>query len=133
MSAEQITLVLYSEDPNFLGKKYQSELQSIRQSLQKDGVEFSSSDTKMDSPAAGAGWVNELIIPIAQIGVPAVVGIGVAWLHGRFSRKVRLEFYADGKPKRIEAETPEQLISIIEEITRREVQPRAAKKPAKKK
>jgi C-terminal processing protease CtpA/Prc len=130
MSGEQITLVLYSEDPDVFGKEYQSELQSFRHSLQKAGVEVSSSDTKMDSPAAGAGWVNEFIIPIAQIGVPAVATIVGVWLHGRFGRKVRVEFYADGKPKRIEAQTPEQLISIIDE-TRREAQPRPAKKKTK--
>ncbi len=130
MSAEQITLVLYSEDPNVLGETYQSELQSIRHSLQKGGVEFSFSDTKMDSPAAGAGWVNEFIIPIAHIGVPAVVGIAVAWLHGKFGRKVRIHFYADGKPKKIEAQTPEQVVALIE-AARREAQPRLTKKQDK--
>jgi hypothetical protein len=124
----KIALVRSSDDPTLFSSEFQTEVQNMRSSFRQQGIEADTPFMVMDAPAAGGGYLGEFIMQVAQIGVPAVAGIVGAWLHGRFGRKVRVEFHADGKPKRIEAQTPEQVISIIE-ITRREAQPRPAKKP----
>jgi len=114
MSAERITLVLYSEDPDVFGKEYQSELQSFRYSLQKDGIEVSSSDTKMDSPAAGAGWVNEFLIPLIQVTAPVVGTLIGSWLQGKANRKVRLKLGDLEVDAQTKEEAEDQLRTLIE-------------------
>ena len=107
--------------------EYQAELQGVRDSFQKEGISASAPFMTMDSPGAVGGYVGEFIIPITKIGVPAIAGIVGAWLHAKFGRKVRVEFYADGAIKSVEAQSPEQISSLID-MARREAQPRPRKR-----
>jgi hypothetical protein len=124
----KIRLVQSTDDPPLFSSEAQTELRGVRDAFRAESIDASASFMVMDSPDAGGGYIGEFIIPLAQIGAPAVAGIVVAWLHSKFGRKVRVEFYADGAIKRVEAQTPEQISSVIE-LARREAQPRPKKQP----
>lgn len=119
-------LVQSSDDLPLLSSEYQTELRGVSAAFRAEGIGAVAPFIVMDSPGGGGGYVGEFIIPLAQIGVPAVAGIVGAWLHAKFGRKVRVEFYADGAIKSVEAQTPEQISSLIE-LARREAQPRPRK------
>jgi hypothetical protein len=126
----KISLVRSSGDPPRFSSESQAEIQSVRDALRNEGIEADAPFMVMDSPDGGGGYIGDFIIQVAHIGVPAVAGIIGAWLHARFGRKVRAEFYADGKPKRIDAPTTAEFISVLE-AARREAQPKPAKKATK--
>jgi hypothetical protein len=123
----KIWLVQSSDDPPLFSSE---EIQSVRNALRNEGIEADTPFMVMDSPDAWGGYTGEFIIQVADIVVPAVAGIIGAWLHGRSGRKVRVEFYADGKPKRIDAPTAAEFTLALE-AARREAQPRPAKKTTK--
>jgi hypothetical protein len=91
-TAVKISLVRSSDDPPLFSSESQAEIQSVRGALRNEGIEADTPFMVMDSPGAGGGYIGDFIIQVAQIGVPAVAVIISAWLHGRFGRKVRVEF-----------------------------------------
>jgi hypothetical protein len=96
--------------------------------LRDERIDAASTYMSLDTSGPVEGYVGEFIIPLAQIAAPGITAIVGAWLHARFGRKVRIEFYADGNVKRAEAQTPEQVISLIK-AARHEAQPRPKRQP----
>jgi hypothetical protein len=130
MAEVKISLVRPSGDPPLFSSESQAEIQSVRSALRDEGIEADTPFMVMDSPDCGGGYTGEFIIQVAHIVLPPVAVIIGAWLHGRFGREVRVEFYVDGKPKRIDAPTTAE-VNLVLETARREAQPRPAKKATK--
>lgn len=124
----KIRLVQASDDPSLFSPEAQAEIQGVRNAFGNEGIDAAAPFMVMDSPGGGGGYVGEFIIPLVQFGAPAIAVIVGAWLRGRFGRKVRVEFYADEQLKRVDAQTTEQVTSVIE-AARREAQPRPKKQP----
>jgi hypothetical protein len=122
----KIRLVQSTDDPPLFSSEAQTELRGVRDAFRAEGIDASAPFMVMDSPGAGGGYIGEFIISLAQIGAPAVAGIVGAWIHSKFGRKVRVEFYGNGAIKKVETQTPEQISSLIE-LARREAQPRPKK------
>lgn len=122
----KIRLVGSSDDPPLFSPETQADIQGVRNALRNDGIDAAAPFMVVDSADAGGGYLGEFIIPLAQFGAPAIAVIVGAWLRGRFGRKVRVEFFADGRLKRVDAQTTEQVTSVIE-AARRKAQPRPKK------
>jgi hypothetical protein len=112
-----------------LSPELQKEIRNIIAALRNEGVEAEPAEPEdfgflvnCSSVVGDANFIHGLLIPIAQLGFPAVAGITGAWLRGMFGRKVKIEFYHDGRPNTIEAETPDQVTSLIK-VARREARP----------
>ena len=124
----KISVVLSPDEPELFSSESQAEIANVGSAFRDEGIEAHA--TSVGFYIGGGGYFGDFIIQAAQIGVPAIAGIAGAWLHGRLGRKVKVEFYADGKPKRIEAQTTEQVNSLIETARREAL--KSAKNPAKK-
>jgi len=122
----KIRLVRSSDDQPLFSPEAQAEIKVVRDALRSSGIDADAPFLVMDSPGAGGGYVGEFIIPLVQFGAPAIGVVVGAWLRGRYGRQIRVEFYSDGNLKRIDAQTPEQVSSVIE-TARREAQPKPKK------
>lgn len=76
-----------TDDPPLFSSETQTELRGVRDAFRAESIDASAPFMVMDSPGAGGGYIGEFIIPLAQIGIPAVAGIVGAWLHGKFGLK----------------------------------------------
>jgi hypothetical protein len=76
------------------------------------------------------GYYGQLIIALASIASPIVTHVLVAWLQRKPGRKVRVEFHPGGEVKTVEAQTEEQVLSLVKALDQ-EARPKASK--AKKK
>ena len=123
----KVALVQGGDDPPLFSPEAQAEIQGARSALRDAGIDAAAPIMVMDSPGAGGGFVGEFIIPLANVGAPAVAAIVGAWLHGKLGRKVRIEFYADGTVKKVEAPTVEGVTALIEGA-RVSAQPRPVRK-----
>jgi hypothetical protein len=84
----------------------------------------------LDSVDAVSGYTGQVIVSLAQIASPVLTAALVAWLKGRPSRKVRVEFHPGGEVKTVEAQTEEQVLSLVKALDQ---EPRAKPPKAKKK
>ena len=92
--ADPIAFVLYSEPDDPFGEAYQDEVKRIWRELQDGGLKTSPPETKMSTPAAGAGWVTEFLIPgITAAGavITAITPIIQSWMKRGSDHQVRLK------------------------------------------
>lgn len=122
-----IDLIRSPDDPATFSSEYQAELRSLQAAFRTADIEAETRTMALDSAESFGGQIGEFAIPITKYGVPALSGIIVGWLKGRAGRKVKVEFFADGGPKKIEAPTADEVISMLE-VVRREAR-RKPKKP----
>ncbi len=114
------------DDAPTFSHDHQAELRHVLSALRDKGVEPEAPFMAMDAADAVSGYTGQLIISLAQIAAPVLTAALVAWLKGRPGRKVRVEFYPDGKPKKVEAQTEEQVLKLIK-AAREESEPQAPK------
>ena len=105
------------DDAETFTKDHQAELYELLGPLLRD-KEFKVEALFMalDSADAVSGYTGQLIISLAQIASPVLTAALVAWLKGRPSRKVRIEFHPNGKVKTVEAQTEEQVLTIAKAL-----------------
>lgn len=84
--------------------------------LRDKGLEVKAPFMALNSADAVSGYTGQLIISLAQIASPVLTAALVAWLKGRPSRKVRVEFHPSGKVKTVEAQTEEQVLSLAKAL-----------------
>ena len=123
-----IDLIRSPDDPATFSSEYQAELRLVLAALHDSGIEAISDTMALDAAESFGGQIGEIAIPIAKYGVPALSGIIVGWLKGRAGRKVKVEFFADGGLKKIEAPTADEVIVMLEAV-RRDARPKPKKQP----
>ncbi len=120
----EINLILLcsESDPAQFSDEVQTELRKIRDALSKSGIVADMPVMMMDAADASGGYVGQIVVQAKQMG-PVIASAVAAWLHGRYGRKITIEFFTSGKPKRIEAQTMEQVDALIK-LAREEAEPR---------
>lgn len=113
-----IDLIRSPDDPATFSAEYQAELRSLLDALRVADIAAVSRTMALDSAESFGGQLGEFAIPIVKYGLPALSGIIVGWLKGRAGRKVKVEFFADGGPKKIEAPTADEVITMLEAVRR---------------
>jgi hypothetical protein len=103
-------------DAETFTKEHQAELHDIIGALHKDGIELEAPFMAVDAADAIGGYTGQLVISLAQSASPFLLAALVAWLKGRPPRKVRIEFHANGKVKTIEAQTDDQVLSLVKTL-----------------
>jgi hypothetical protein len=114
------------EAPTF-SHDHQAELRHVLSALRDKGVEPEAPFMTLDAADAVSGYTGQLIISLAQIAVPVLTAALVAWLKGRPGRKVSVELYSDGKLRKAEAQTEEQVLKLMK-AAREGAEPQAPKK-----
>ena len=105
------------DDAETFTRQLQAELYEVLGPLLRDKeLEIEAPFMTLDSADAVSGYIGQLIIPLAQIASPVLTAALVAWLKGRPSRKVRVEFHPSGKVKTVEAQTEEQVLSLAKAL-----------------
>ena len=79
------------DDAASFGAEYQAELREFEQKAQASGINLHSRVAVFDSPSATGGLTGEFLIPLAQIVVPALTAVAVAWITKKNGRKLRLK------------------------------------------
>jgi hypothetical protein len=104
-----LSLIPAPDDPKRPAREYQSELHEFYNSLRAAAIEASARMRFRDATGAGASFLGDFLIPLAQAVGPTLGVILMAWLKGRSGRRVRLKF--DG----VEAEgrTPEDVETLL--------------------
>jgi hypothetical protein len=109
----------------------QAELRTVLDAARHDKeIELEAPFMTVDAVDAVSGYTGQLIVSLAQIAAPVLGMTLVAWLKGRPGRKVRVQFYPDGKLKNVEAQTPEQVVDLVKAVGH-EAKSEASKKKAK--
>jgi hypothetical protein len=121
-----IILIPSPDDKPTFSLEYQMELRSLQDAFVAAGIKADSAVMALDSAESFGGQIGEFAIEIAKYGSAALPGIVIGYLKARAGRKTKVEFYADGSPKRIEAQTPEQIISMLNAVSR-EARPKPKK------
>jgi hypothetical protein len=127
MAEDEIEVVLSRapDDPPRNDPAFRKELSTFSKVLHDNGVSFSTRGMAFDS-ADGGGFVTlgEYVIPLAT-GVLGFLGTAcIAWLRGRYGRKVRI------KIGEVEAEA--RSVEEIDALLKRVVDFRDATKPKNK-
>jgi Asp-tRNA(Asn)/Glu-tRNA(Gln) amidotransferase A subunit family amidase len=104
------------DDAETFTKEHQAALDGAVDALRKNGVELEAPFLAVDAADAVSGYTGQLIISLASFASSIVTAALVAWLKGRPGRKIRVQFHPDGKLKTVEAQTPEQVLSIVEAL-----------------
>jgi hypothetical protein len=115
------------DDAPTFSHNHQAELRDVLGTLREKGIELEAPFLTLDAADAVSGYTGQLIISLAQIASPVLTAALVAWLKGRPSRKVRVEFHPDGRIKNVEAQTPEQVLELMR-AARQEAESQAPKK-----
>jgi len=124
----KLALVQSEEDPALFSAEVQSELRASKSALESQDVEVYAAFMVMDAVGGGGGYVGEYVIPLAKIASLIITGVAGAWLKGKFGRKVRIEFFANGAIKKLQASSVEEVAAVIE-MARAQGEPRPLKKP----
>jgi len=125
----KLVLVQAPGDQPIFSPTVQAELLNTKRAIEAQGVEVSGFPYMvMDSVGGGGGAVGEYIIPLTAALAPIITGVAGAWLHGLFGRKVRVEFYESGQLKKLDANTADDVSSIME-LAARLGEPRLLKSP----
>ena len=85
----QLYLRRSAEDPAEDDPRYQEELNEFCGSLEAAAVTFSRFFISLNSANGGGCQLGEFTITLAHDVMPVVGAALVAWLHGRYGRKVR--------------------------------------------
>ncbi len=123
-----LVLVPSQDDPETFSSDYQSELRTLQTAFRSAGIEAESTTYALDSVESFGGQIGEFAIPIAKYGISALSGIIVGWLKAKAGRKVKVEFFADGRTKKIEAPTAEEVVLMLDAV-QRDARPKPKKKP----
>jgi hypothetical protein len=103
------------DDAKTFTKEHQAELYEMLGPLLPDKeLEVDAPFMALDSADAVSGYTGELIVALASI--PAIAKVLVAWIQRKPGRKIRVEFHPSGKVKTVEAQTEEQVLSIIKTV-----------------
>jgi hypothetical protein len=121
-----IFLIQSPDDPPTFSSEYQTELRTLQGAFRAADIQADSAVMALDSVESFGGQIGEFAISIAKYGSAALPGIVIGWLKARAGRKAKVEFYADGRPKKIEAQTSEQVILMLDAV-RREARPKPKK------
>jgi len=117
------------DDAETFTRGHQAELREVLGPILRDkGLEVDAPFMTLDSADAVSGYTGEVIIALASI--PAITKVLVAWIQRKPGRKVRVEFHPNGKIKTVEAQTEEQVLSIVKAVNQegRAKLPKAKKK-----
>ena len=98
------------DDAETFTPEHQVELQGVVGTLRAQGVELEAPFLAVDAADAVSGYTGQLIASLAAS--PILTAAAVAWIKGRQGRRVRIEFFPNGKVKKIEAQTAEEVLSI---------------------
>jgi hypothetical protein len=102
-------------DPETFTKDHQAELHEVLGPLLRDKeLEVDAPFLALDSADAVSGYTGEVIIAITSI--PAIAQVLVAWVKRKPGRRVRVEFHPSGKVKSVEAQTEEEVLSIVKAV-----------------
>ena len=123
-----VVLIPSQDDLETFSSDYQSELRSLQTAFRAAGIEAESTTYALDTAESFGGQIGEFAIPIAKYGFPALSGIIIGWLKGKAGRKVKVEFFADGCTKKIEAQTAEEVILMLNAV-QRDARQQPKKKP----
>jgi hypothetical protein len=117
--AGQVAIWLYRgpDDAETFTKDRQAELREVLSPILHDKeLEAKAPFMALDSADAVSGYTGQFILSLAQIASPVLTAALVAWLKGRPGRKVRVEFHPSGTVKSVEAQTEEQVLSIVKTV-----------------
>lgn len=106
----RLELVAADGDAKRFSPEFQDALRDTVQKLEDDGTRLSPRFFVMDAVDAGGGMTGELTVLVKTFG-PSTVAILVAWLHGRYGRKVKLKITETSVEA--EAATPEELEKLL--------------------
>ena len=95
--------------------QHQIDLHEFIDALRKQGIELEAPFLAVDAADAVSGYTGQVIISLVQAVGPVLTGVLVAWLK-RPGRKVRVEFHPSGKTKTVEAQSTEQVLSIVKAL-----------------
>lgn len=112
-----IILIPSPDDPPTFSLEYQTELRSLQDAFRAADIKADSAVMALDSAESFGGQIGEFAIEISKYGSAALPGIVIGYFKARTGRKAKVEFYADGSPKKIEAQTPEQIISMLKAVS----------------
>lgn len=115
-SKVSIDLINSPDDAEIFSAEYQAELRILKDAFVEADIEAVSKTMALDSLESFGGQVGEFVVPIAKFGIPALSGIIIGWIKARSGRTAKIEFFGDGGPKKIEASTPEEVISMIHAV-----------------
>lgn len=113
-----LVLVRSPDDPAAFSREYQTVLDTLSRELYAADINVRSRVMALDSIESAGGQVGEFVIPIVKYGVPALSALIVGWLKGRAGRKAEVEFFADGRPKKIVAATSDEIVAMLEAVRR---------------
>ena len=107
------------EHESLSSTEYQSELSDLLASLRKLGITVTAHSRAFDSLHGSGGLPGEFVLSVAASLASAAMWKGVGdllttFLHRSVSRKVRVEYRADGRLKSIEAQSVSDVPKIIE-------------------
>jgi len=93
MQASQchLGLMLGPDEQPFDSPTSQNEFNDIYEAMKAHGLVVEPRILVRKSAGSGVRLLGEFLVPIAQVGIPALAGILVGWLQGRASRKVRIK------------------------------------------
>ncbi len=137
--AENIRLLLApapGEDEDV--QEYQDALRAFEGDLKKGGLGVSQrKKIRGFGPPGTFGLLTEhltgdFFLDIVTVGGSVISLTLGAWIKGRFGRRARLEFYADGNVKKIEVRTPDEIRAVLEMLPQgTETKPTVKKLPHK--
>jgi hypothetical protein len=105
------------DDAKTFTKDHQAELYEVLGPVLRDkGLEVDAPVMTLDSADAVGGFTGEMIIALAYIARPLITHALVAWIKRKPGRKIRVEFHPGGKVKTVEAQTEEQVLSLVKAL-----------------
>jgi hypothetical protein len=103
------------DDAETFTRDHQAELHELLDPVLRDkelGVD--APFMTLDAADAVSGYTGQIIIALASIS--AITKILVAWIQRKPGRKIRVEFHPRGKVKTVEAQTEEQVLSLVKAL-----------------
>jgi muconolactone delta-isomerase len=126
-----IWLLRSPDDAETFTSDHQEELREVLAPLLRDKeLDIDAPVMALEPNGSVYGYYGQLIIALASIASPIVTHVLVAWLQRKPGRKVRVEFHPGGEVETVEAQTEEQVLSLVKALDQ-EARPKASK--AKKK
>jgi hypothetical protein len=107
----EISLKRAPDDARVNDPKFQEELTEFSKSLRAAGIPYSQRGMAFDAVSAVGYALPGFVVALKVIG-PSLGAIFVAYLHGRFGRKIRLKI---GEVE-IEAHTAEEVENLLEKV-----------------
>lgn len=108
-SSISFRLMRAPDDAAAFGADYQAELRELKRQAEESGIQLSPRFAMFDSPSASGGLTGEFIVSVAQVVVPVVTTLAVAWISRKNGRKLRFRV-GDNE---FEAQTKEEINFLI--------------------